>query len=109
MAKAFAKAFYKSKLWQDTRSYILRRDHYTCQHCKVRPAEEIHHIKRLTADNIGDMSIAVGEGNLVALCGGCHKKIHERDTKKIISQRQIVFDSEGNPIEVGPPGAVKNK
>ena len=74
MAKNFAKAFYSSKAWRDTRLYILRRDLYTCAYCHCR-ASEIHHKIELTPQNIGDYNIALNPDNLISLCSPCHKKI----------------------------------
>lgn len=74
IAKDYAKPFYSSKLWRETRKIILYRDRYTCQHCYGR-AEEIHHIKELTPSNINDYSVTLNPDNLISLCHDCHTKI----------------------------------
>ena len=115
MAQAWAKAFYNSKLWHDTREYILKRDHYRCQGrgCH-RPAEEVHHIKKLTPENINNPMITVNPSNLISLCADCHKAQHTddkrqgnkaryKDTQNILPE--IYFDENGYPVEVKtPPG-----
>lgn len=78
MARDFATAFYKSKEWAKTRSYVLMRDKYKCQRCG-KPAQEVHHKKHLTPDNIWDPWIALNPDNLVSLCKDCHFAQHEED------------------------------
>ena len=43
---------------------------------KINPAEEVHHIKFITPQNITDPNITLNYSNLVALCRECHKKRH---------------------------------
>ncbi len=78
MARAFAKAFYRSKEWSQVRQYVLIRDKYLCRNCGA-PAEEVHHIKHLTPDNIWDASVSLNPDNLVSLCRDCHFAVHKRD------------------------------
>ena len=111
MARKFAKAFYKSKLWQDTREVILKRDKYRCQGANCyNPAEEVHHIKPLTPANINDVNITVNPANLICLCGDCHRAIHKKDKvaglrNKVQAQSknylpEIEFDENGYPFPV---------
>ena len=67
MARDFSKAFYNSKEWEKVRQFVLLRDHHACTICGA-PAEEVHHIKHLTPDNIGDVSITMNPANLTSLC-----------------------------------------
>ncbi len=107
MAKEWAKAFYNSALWEKQRAYILKRDRYTCTEpgC-FRLATEVHHIKEITAQNINDVSVTLNEHNLRSLCSECHKRItkaeHGKEGKKSI-ERALIFDDDGNPVEVPPP------
>lgn len=78
MARDFSKQFYDSKLWKQTREYILRRDNYLCCHCN-NPAEEVHHIIHLTPQNINDLNICVNPENLISLCKDCHFAEHYKD------------------------------
>lgn len=109
MAREFAKAFYKSKLWQDTREVILKRDRYLCRTVGCyNPAEEVHHIKHLTPENLNDPNVSVNPANLISLCGECHKAIHKKDKVAGLKQRakrqdilpEIIFDENGYPIPV---------
>lgn len=78
MARDFSRKFYKSKLWQQQREYILKRDKYLCVKCGA-VAEEVHHIIKLTPENITDNKIAIYENNLISLCRDCHFKEHRED------------------------------
>lgn len=100
MAKEFAKSFYNSKQWKQTREYILKRDCYLCVLCG-RPAEEVHHKEHLTPSNIGDPRITMHESNLISLCGDCHKRIHTGDRQKHNDILPLIsFDDDGNVILV---------
>lgn len=117
MAQEWAKAFYKSKAWQQCREEILKRDKYTCQTpgCH-KVAEEVHHVTKLTPQNIDDPMISLNPKNLISLCGDCHKAKHKEDQragqlKKAGKEQQdilpeVIFDADGYPIEVArkPPG-----
>ena len=78
MARDFAKQFYHSKEWDRVRTYILMRDRYRCTRCS-NPAEEVHHITRLSPENIWDKNITLNPDNLISLCKDCHFKEHEHD------------------------------
>lgn len=78
MARDFSRQFYKSKEWKQTREYVLKRDNYLCQHCNA-PAQEVHHKKKLTPENIHDLSICLNPDNLISLCKDCHFKEHYQD------------------------------
>lgn len=78
MAKEFSKQFYRSKQWRQVRDYCLMRDRYLCQKCG-RPAEEVHHKKHLTPENIMDVSVSLNPDNLVSLCRDCHFEVHRQD------------------------------
>jgi len=67
---------YKLKKWT---SDILKRDDYTCQHCKVRGGKlEAHHIK-YWADFV-ELRYDVSNG--IALCYDCHNKVHGKIKRK---------------------------
>lgn len=78
MAKPWAKAFYKSKSWQNARLYVLKRDIYLCRFCDA-PAKEVHHIIHLTPQNIFNPDISLNEKNLISLCTNCHLRLHEKE------------------------------
>ena len=95
MAKDWAKQFYNSKAWRDTRKIALRRDLYTCAYCYGR-AEEVHHIQELAPDNINDPSIALNPDNLISLCHDCHTKVTKGYTGDITEG--YVFTDDGQVI-----------
>lgn len=100
MAREFAKSFYDSKQWKQTREYILKRDYYMCVLCG-RPAEEVHHKIHLSSSNINNPMISLHESNLISLCGSCHKRLHSADRTKTGDILPLIsFDEEGNPIVV---------
>lgn len=90
--------FYNSKVWQDVRQTILMRDKYLCQHCKVSPASEVHHIKHLTENNVDDPNVSLNPDNLVSLCWKCHREQHKADDGKgrlMQESNPYTFDSNG--------------
>jgi len=96
MARKFAKSFYNSKEWEITRDYILKRDKYLCRCGK--PATEVHHIKHLTPENIGDVSITMNPDNLVSLCRDCHFEEHRGEHGKgreVREKNPYTFDENG--------------
>ncbi len=117
MAREFSKAFYKTEAWKDVRDLILKRDRYRCQAAGCyNPAEEVHHIEWLTAENINDISVTLNPDNLVSLCRDCHFGIHKnarveamkrQATQKVNSRQSILpeveFDEEGYPIPTNTP------
>lgn len=80
MSREFSKSFYDSKEWAKVRAFVLMRDRYTCTRCN-NPAEEVHHIIRLSPDNIWDTKITLNPDNLVSLCKDCHFKEHKNEKK----------------------------
>lgn len=75
MAREFAKEFYGSKLWHDTRKLVLMRDGFLCTRCGML-AEEVHHKIFLNPSNINDLSVSVNPDNLISLCHNCHTQLH---------------------------------
>ena len=75
MAREFSKPFYNSPEWQRVRQAVLMRDKYLCVKCG-KPAEEVHHKKHLTPNNIGDPMITMNMDNLISLCKSCHFEEH---------------------------------
>ena len=78
MARSFSKAFYKSRQWEEVRTFVLMRDRYVCQRCG-RPAQEVHHKIHLSPENIWDPKITLNPDNLLSLCKECHFAQHVRD------------------------------
>lgn len=83
----WVRKFYNSTRWHNVRDYVMARDARLCQDCRkngtVTPATEVHHIKPVTADNVGDDRITVNPDNLVSLCHRCHEKRHNERRYKL--------------------------
>lgn len=107
MAQKFSKPFYNSKEWQRVRDYIMKRDKYLCAVCG-KPAEEVHHIVKLTPRNINDVNISLNPDNLISLCRDCHFDQHKTDKRegqinKIKQDKCDIgyrFDSEGQLVKI---------
>lgn len=100
--KDFAKQFYLSKAWRETRAYILRRDMGLCVRCG-KPGEIVHHKIHLTPQNINDLDIALGEDNLETLCRECHAIEHQGESP---TADGLMFDEAGNLVERKPYGGI---
>ena len=61
--------YLKSTFWQKQRKKILKKASYKCFCCGAR-AWQVHHNNY---KNKGDEK----SGDLIALCGNCHRRIHE--------------------------------
>lgn len=99
MAREFARKFYDSAVWRNTRKYILKRDNYRCKDCGAI-ACEVHHIIELNENNIRDPLITISPNNLVSLCYQCHKARHERKAEQIV-KTDYFFDEDGNILPGG--------
>lgn len=75
--KEWAKDFYLSLAWSNTRAAYLMSQDYICERCGD-PAKIVHHKKRLTKENIHDADITLNWSNLEALCQDCHNKEHHK-------------------------------
>ena len=96
MAKDFAKDFYNSPAWKNTREEYKRSVGGLCELCwaegTVKAGEIVHHKTELTPENITDESIALSWNNLQLVCRECHAKIHDR------RQRRYTLDELGRVI-----------
>lgn len=76
----FAKAFYKSRAWQNCRTGYAASVGGLCEDCLdkglYRPGEIVHHMTELTPDNINDPAVSLSWSNLRLLCRDCHAKRH---------------------------------
>lgn len=94
--KDFAKEFYNSKAWKDTRESYKRFRGGLCEICYaegiVKAGEIVHHKTELTPQNIDNIDIALGFDNLQLVCRECHAHIHDR------RQRRYTLDELGRVI-----------
>lgn len=107
MAQEFAKAFYKSKEWQECRAFILMRDRYLCTRCGA-PAEEVHHKVHLTPGNIGNVNVTLNPENLTSLCRSCHFEEHKADKARGIRKANGLTDC-GDEYEFDEQGMLVRK
>lgn len=95
MAKEWAKRFYQSSNWINTRDYIMSKYFYVCQKCYHKPAEIVHHIIWLTPNNINDPNITLNEKNLIPVCRECHALIHEGVSS---TSEEVMFNASGELV-----------
>ena len=93
--KDFAREFYQSKAWKDTRRYVFDRDLRLCQRCG-KPGEIVHHKIYLTPQNINDPSVALNVDNLETLCRDCHAQEPEGE---LPTDKALGLDENGDLIE----------
>jgi 5-methylcytosine-specific restriction endonuclease McrA len=70
--------------WASKRQLKLQRAGFTCEHCGVRPASEVHHLRYPdawpgTADWIAREKLT----DLVATCRECHDDVHTTRSRSI--------------------------
>jgi len=86
--------------FSNTKSYVLGRDNYTCQHCKGKSKDsklEVHHI--IFRRNGGSDE----ENNLICLCKTCHDKLHKDEislNKKDKIKGQLKHATQMNGIRI---------
>ncbi|MBC8531797.1 HNH endonuclease signature motif containing protein [Gehongia tenuis] len=80
MAKEFAKAFYRSRAWRNTREAYAASVGWLCEDCLAagiyKPGEIVHHKVALMPSNIDDPGITLAWNNLRLVCRDCHAKEH---------------------------------
>ena len=74
--------FYNSAQWKRCREAYKKSKGYLCEECWkqgiITPATEVHHIIKLTENNVNDPSVSLNTANLMALCEDCHDKKHRK-------------------------------
>lgn len=111
MAREFAKKFYRSKAWEETRSaYIACLGHNLCERClrngEYNIGKIVHHKEHLSPSNINDPSVSLAFENLELVCRRCHAKEHPEIYGEIKEQR-VAFDADGNVVRRGNNGTNK--
>ena len=112
MARDFARKFYHSKQWKNTRAAYMRAvvdvngekcPANLCEKCFSRgftqTAEIVHHKEHLTPENITDPKVTVSFDNLERLCRLCHAEEHPEIYENMDTDKpRVKFDSEGNVL-----------
>lgn len=62
--------YLKSDEWRAKRDLVLQRDNFTCQKCKLVPADDVHHItyRSIFKELLDD---------LISVCRDCHIELHK--------------------------------
>nr|WP_319997596.1 hypothetical protein [uncultured Draconibacterium sp.] len=63
--------YLNSQEWKDKRDLALKRDNFKCQKCKIKVADDVHH---LTYENLGNEKLS----ELLSVCRECHIEIHKK-------------------------------
>ena len=95
VAQEWAKAFYKSGAWLKCRAAYILSIFGLCERCQ-RPGDIVHHKIKLTPRNINDPAVTLNWENLELLCQDCHNREHGGAS----TAEGLVFDGEGNLVEV---------
>ena len=91
MAKPWAKAFYNSTAWQQTRLAYMTHRHGLCERCGA-PGLIVHHRKALRPQDMGNPKRTLGWDNLELLCHRCHDLEHMAKHPAA----RCRFDADGN-------------
>lgn len=88
MAREFAKQFYGSQVWRDTRTAYKKSVGGLCERCLkrglIRPAVIVHHKVYIDEKNINDPNVVLNWDNLEALCADCHALEHNATEKRFV-------------------------
>lgn len=83
--KEYAKHFYKSAAWRNTRDAFFKSKAGLCERCLKKglysPGVIVHHKIHLTPDNISVPEIALSWDNLELLCRDCHALAHKPEKR----------------------------
>lgn len=84
--KDFARTFYSSVAWKNTRQAFAKSKGGLCEICLskgvYKPGEIVHHKVHLSPDNINDPSVTLNWDNLQLVCRDCHAVIHENRERR---------------------------
>ena len=76
----YAREFYSSTAWKNTRTAYAKSVHNLCERCLRKgvytPGEIVHHKIHITPDNILDPVITLNFKNLELVCRECHAEEH---------------------------------
>lgn len=84
--KDWARQFYSSDAWKQTRRAYTKSVGGLCERCRdkgeITAGEVVHHLVWLTPENINDPSITLSWDNLQLVCRECHAQIHAKREKR---------------------------
>ena len=99
MSKPWAKEFYNSAAWKNTRASFMAYRHGLCERCG-RPGLIVHHRKALRQQDMNNPKRTLDWSNLELLCHHCHDLEHMSKHPK----PRCRFDCDGNIL---PPSTEK--
>ena len=104
--KEFARKFYASVAWKETRKAYRKSQGGLCERCKAKglitPGEIVHHKTHLTPENINDEIITLNWNNLELLCRQCHEEEHHNG-KYIVKRRKRRYEVDEFGKVITPP------
>lgn len=93
--KPYAVKFYTSPAWKHCKDSYLQSVGRLCERClsqgKIVTADVVHHKIHITPENIGDPTITLNHGNLMALCQDCHAEVHKQKKRWRVDERGNVM------------------
>lgn len=95
--KDYARAFYLSRAWEQTRAAYMAYRHGICERCG-RPARIVHHREYIRPETINDPSVTLDWANLEALCQECHNREHSAGSEV---REGLAFTADGQLVETG--------
>lgn len=79
--KDYARRFYSSKAWKETRKAYAKSKGNLCERCLKKglyvPGVIVHHKVYLKRDNINDPAVSLNWNNLELVCRDCHAQEHD--------------------------------
>ncbi len=106
MARLFAKPFYNSKAWKQSRATYIALKFGICERCGSPNSKQVHHKILLTPDNINDPDVSLSFTNLELLCDICHQLEH--NTKYSATAPGTKFDENGQLVRIAPRSRTEN-
>jgi len=100
--KPWARKFYRSREWKNTREAYICLRHGLCERCGAG-GKIVHHKVYLTPSNIWDPSVSLNFDNLELLCQDCHNREHHGQEPVADGLR---FTEDGNLVEE-PAGVIE--
>lgn len=99
MSREFARAFYSSEAWNQTRKAYRKSVGNLCEVCLqkglITPGAIVHHRTPLTPETIDDPEMTLGWENLQLLCRECHAEMHGKKRRRyVIDETGAVFAAE---------------
>lgn len=79
--KDYARRFYSSKAWKETRKAYAKSKGGLCERCLKKglyvSGVIVHHKVYLTPENVNDPAVSLNWNNLELVCRDCHAQEHD--------------------------------